>query len=168
MDNYDEPLFIDVTRGDKDLHKQVEEEIRELCQEQPFVVLATEGEGQPYNNLISFVISDDLKHAIFATPVQTRIYSLITSNNRVSLLFDNRNEKPENINHFKALTAVGTASILKERSQIEQWSELLIRKHSYLEKFVRASSTGLILVDVARYYFVRKFQEVFELNPDNY
>ncbi len=58
-DIYDEPIFFDVTNGDtENAMAQVESEIRELSLEQPFAVLATQGEGQPYTNLISFAVSE--------------------------------------------------------------------------------------------------------------
>ncbi len=166
MREYDEPLFVDVTRGKtEDGRNQVEAEIRELCSEQPFAVLATQGDGQPYTNLISFAFSENFEHLVFATPAQTRKYVLISKNNKVSLLIDNRDRYPESINLIRAVTVTGKAKILEDPEQIEKWSGLLVKKHSYLEKFIKSSTSGLILVDIIRFFYVRRFQEVYQWIP---
>ena len=163
---YDEPEFVDVVLGKvDDGGRQVEAEIKELCREQPFAVLATQGEGQPYTNLISFAVSDDLKNLVFSTPSQTRKYSLITKNKKVSLMIDNRADQPESINLIRAVTVTGTARSLEEVQELEYWSRLLIDRHSYLDNFIKSPSSSLILVDIIRFFYVRRFQEVYQWIP---
>ncbi len=59
--DYDEPEFIDVTKGRaENIGDQIVGEIRDLCFRQPFAVLSTQGDGQPYTNLISFALTRSL------------------------------------------------------------------------------------------------------------
>ena len=163
---YDEPDFVNVVLGrDEDDGRQVVDEIRELCENQPFAVLATQGGGQPYTNLISYAVSEDLKHLVFSTPSQTRKFSLIVKNKRVSLMIDNRADQPESINLIRAVTVTGTARPLEEPQELERWSRLLINRHSYLDKFINSPSSSLILVDIIRFFYVRRFQEVYQWIP---
>jgi nitroimidazol reductase NimA-like FMN-containing flavoprotein (pyridoxamine 5'-phosphate oxidase superfamily) len=164
--DYDEPMFIDLASCEKGCPEdQIEMEIRTLCLEQPFAVLATQGEGQPYTSLISFAVSDDLKHLAFSTPAQTRKYNLIIKNSKVSILVDNRSQQPESINLISGVTITGRARALTDTVEIDNWSRLLIEKHSYLQKFVKSPSSSLIVVDTVRFFYVRRFQEVYQWTP---
>ncbi len=164
--DYDEPIFVDVASCEKAcVDTEIEEEIRALCLEEPFAVLATQGGGQPYTSLISFTMSDDLKHLVFSTPTQTRKYSLIVANSNVSLMIDNRSRQPESINHICGLTITGRARVLSAAEEIAKWQPLLTAKHSYLQKFVKSSSSSLILVETVRFLYVRRFQEVYQWVP---
>ena len=164
--NYDEPKYIRKTEGIEDKDQPIRESIKELCESQSFAVLATQGQGQPYTSLIGFATNDDMRYVVFATPKQTRKYSLLEEDNRVSLMVDNRAQQPDSINFISALTITGNGRILNDAEEIETWSGLLTEKHPYLSSFVRSSSTAVILVEVYRYYYVRRFQEVFEWIPN--
>ena len=164
---YDEPEFIDVTKGRVDnIGEQIVSEIRDLCFGQPFAVLSTQGDGQPYTNLISFAFNEGLDRFVFATPAQTRKYTLICRNGKVSLLIDNRAQQPESINLIRAATVTGKARVLEEPAEVDQWAALLIKRHSYLEKFIKSPTSGLILVEVIRFFYVRRFQEVYQWIPN--
>ncbi len=166
-DQYDEPNFTDVIPGRiEDDKNRVEAEIRALCFEQPFAVLATQGEGQPYTNLISFAISKELGHLVFSTPAQSRKFDLISKNKKASLLIDNRSRQPKSINLISAVTITGTARALEDAQESERWSGLLIKRHNYLEKFIKSPSSTLILVDIFRFFYVRRFQEVYQWSPE--
>lgn len=166
---YDEPEFIDVTKGQADLvSDQIVCEIKDLCFGQPFAVLSTQSDSQPFTNLISFAFNEDLDRFVFATPAQTRKYSSISRNGKVSLLIDNRAEQPDSINQIRAATVTGRAKILEDPKEIELWSTVLIKRHSYLEKFIKSPSSGLILVDVIRFFYVRRFQELYQWKPGNH
>ncbi len=167
MNNYyDEPDYVDVVTGRvENTRGQVEAEIRELCLEQPFAVLATQGEGQPYTNLISYALSADLRHLVFSTPSQTRKYHLINKNKKISLLIDNRSQQPESINLIRAITITGSARPLTDPEEIDRWAGFLIKRHHYLDKFIKSPSSSLILVDIIRFFYVRRFQEVYQWVP---
>ena len=53
---YDEPLFIDVQKNSPEGEeaKVLEDDIRNLCESQPFAVLATQGKSISNASLISF------------------------------------------------------------------------------------------------------------------
>lgn len=167
--DYDEPMFIDVKRkGAEDEGKDDDKTInamKDLLEDQSFAVLSTQGTEQPYSSLISFASTEDLECIIFATPIQTRKFNLIKQNQKVSLLVDNRSNQPDSINEISALTAIGNVEILTEKGDIEHWSKLLIDKHKYLNDFIKASSTAIIVIKVSKYFYVRRFQEVFEWSP---
>ncbi len=165
--NYDEPMFIE--KPDKinsDEEKNVKNSIKELLSYESFAVLSTQGEGQPYSSLICFAFSDDLKKIVFATPTATRKFNLISKSDRVSILVDNRSTNPDSLNQISALTLTGKASILKAEDESEYWRDALINSHPYLEAFVKSPTTGIIVVDVCRYFYVKRFQEVIEWSPN--
>ena len=147
------------------VEKTIEASIRELCQGENFAVLATQGEGQPYTSLIGFVVTPDLKYVAFATPKQTRKYFLLEANKRVAFMVDNRASQPGSINYISAVTITGNARFLTEAEEEEHWGKMLIDKHPYLADFVKSSATALVVVEVFRYFYVRRFQEVAEWVP---
>ena len=167
--DYDEPMFIDVKRNktdDKDKNESlIINSMKELLEDQSFAVLSTQGKDQPYSSLISFATTEDLQCIIFATPIQTRKFNLIKQNQKVSLLVDNRSKQPDSINKISALTAIGNVEILTEKDDIDKWSDFLIDKHKYLNNFINAESTAIILIKVSKYFYVRRFQEVVEWSP---
>ena len=127
---YDEPMYIDVEKGTPNEDESIETEIRKLCEEQSFAVLATQGEGQPYASLIGFASSQDLKYLVFATPKETRKFSLLEKNSHVSFLLDNRSTQPDSINLVSALTVTGRVRVLSDKEEMEAWSKILVRKHA--------------------------------------
>lgn len=163
--DYDEPRYIDIKREDKSNKKKAVELIKELCKEQLFGVLATQGQGECYNSLISFETSGDLSKIVFATPINTKKFDFIKQNDSVSILIDNRSSNPESINDIAAVTVMGRVKILKEKQEIDRWSKALVDKHNYLEKFIGAPTTAIILMEVSKYYYVSSFQEVVEWDP---
>jgi nitroimidazol reductase NimA-like FMN-containing flavoprotein (pyridoxamine 5'-phosphate oxidase superfamily) len=163
--DYDDPRFVNVVSGKGNAEAEVLAEIKALCHDQPFAVLATEGEGQPYTSLISFAVSEDLKKIVFSTPAGTRKFNLIANNNKVSVMIDNRSDQPESINLIRGLTITGQARVLKDPGEIEQWSRALTAKHNYLYKFVKSPTSSLILIEANHFFYVRRFQEVYQWIP---
>lgn len=166
--DYDEPKFIDVVSCENHgTETEILAEIKGLCQDEPFAVLATQGEGQPYLSLISFAISENLRQIAFSTPSQTRKVTLISGNDKVSLMIDNRSRQPESINLICGLTITGKARVLDEPDEINKWGRALTAKHSYLKRFVESTTSNLILVEAIRFFYVRRFQEVYQWTPGN-
>lgn len=149
----------------KEIEKKTEDSIRELCQEEKFAVLATEGKSQPYASLVSFVTSLDLKYIAFATSKHTRKYSLLEENKRVAFVIDNRGEKSNRIDYISSITVTGKSKILTDPEEEKKWKELLTDKHPYLSDFVKSPEVAIIVVEVFRYFYVRRFQEVLEWIP---
>ena len=164
---YNEPKYINVKRDSVSKHDQLENSkgiIKELCDDQAFGVLATQGNNDCYNSLISFAVNENYTQMVFATPIDTKKLDLIKKNSGVSVLIDNRNNNPKDINDIVAATIIGEASILSDEDKT-YWSNLLIEKHSYLETFIEAPSTVIVKIEISKYYFVGSFQEVIEWSP---
>ena len=163
---YDEPMFIDVTSCDTACSgHEILSEIKKMCDQQNFAVLATQGDGQPYTSLISFSITNDLKKIYFSTPSQTRKFSLLEKNNQVSLLIDNRSDLPDGLNQISGLTITGTARIVAEDFEKKEASFHLLEKHPYLKKFISSETTKIIEITAEHFYYVRRFQEVYQWSP---
>jgi nitroimidazol reductase NimA-like FMN-containing flavoprotein (pyridoxamine 5'-phosphate oxidase superfamily) len=154
--------------GEMEMHnteKPLEEAIRELCEGESFAVLATQGDRQPYASLIGFATSRNLTHLVFATPKQTRKYALLEKNNLVALLVDTRSSQPDSLDYLSALTITGKSEILSNPEEKNKWSALLAEKHPYLREFLASPDTAIVVVEVSKYVYVRRFQEVSEWIP---
>ena len=164
--NYDEPMFTEVVRCEKDCTtNEVEQQIRQLCQEQSFAVLATQGDGQPYTSLIAFATNEALSELVFCTPVQTRKFHLLQRNTQVSVMIDNRSNQPDSINLISGLTMTGRATVPEDPATIQTWETLFLRKHPYLKGFVQSPNASLVVVEAVRFFYVRRFQEVYQWIP---
>lgn len=166
--DYNKPLYINV-RKDKissDEKKfKAREFIRKMLENEAFGVLAANEDKIAYTSLITFASSEDLKKLAFATPIDTKKFKIIEKNNNISILIDNRSDNKANINDIVAITSLGKAKILKDKDEIDKWSKILIDKHSYLDDFIRAGTSSIVLVDISKYYYVTSFQEVIEWIP---
>ncbi|MGF1612584.1 MAG: pyridoxamine 5'-phosphate oxidase family protein [Gammaproteobacteria bacterium] len=140
-------------------------QIRRLVMAQPYAVLCTQGQSQPYGSLVAFAATDDLRYLLFATPSTTRKFRLLRECQRVALLIDNRSEGTKDIMALEALTATGRSSEVTKGPEFPYWSGLLIGRHPYLESFVLAPSVALIRLEIFRYLHVVRFQEVQEWLP---
>ena len=126
-----------------------EQLIKEVVNTQYFAVLNSVGEGQPYSNLVSFAITDDLKSLVFITDQNTRKYRNIKENNHVSLLIDNRTNQPSDFVKATAITVIGTA-----REELDSKSNLqavFLKRHPQLQQFADEPQNSLILVKVSEY-----------------
>jgi len=142
---------------------QWREALSELLKTQPLGVLCTHNDGQPYGSLVAVVATDDLRHILFATTRATRKYANLTADHRVGILIDNRSNEPEDLRLAMAATATGTAVELHGADR-RQATAVYLRKHPQLAEFVAAPSCALMRIDVEKYYIVRHFQNVMELD----
>ncbi|MDY0234728.1 MAG: pyridoxamine 5'-phosphate oxidase family protein [Gudongella sp.] len=166
--DYDKPEYIDVKRnaiGDNEKRDSAIKLMKEILSSQSFGVLATNGDNECYTSLISFACGADFTTLAFATPVETKKFNMIKKNNGVSILIDNRSNNENSINDIAAVTCIGLAKVLKEKEEVEKWSKVLINKHSYLDDFINADTTAIVLVEISKYYYVTSFQEVLEWSP---
>ena len=123
--------------------------LKEVVGTQYFAVLNSLGNGIPYSNLISFAVTDDLKSLVFLTDRNTRKYRNINENNNISLLIDNRTNKPSDVAQAIAITVIGKAhEEIANRSRLQA---LFLTRHPYLEQFVDDPNNALILVKVSEY-----------------
>jgi len=146
-------------------HIELHERIRSLVDGQPYAVLCTQGGGQPYGSLVAFAATHDLKAMVFATPVTTRKFRLLTECDRVAMLIDNRSLCQSDITQLEAVTATGRAIRIERRPDAEPWVKLLLDRHPYMKAFLDAQTTALFMVEILRYLHVVRFQEVNEWIP---
>jgi len=139
--------------------------IRRLLDGQLYGVLCTQGQGQPYGSLVAYAMSPELDSAVFATQKATRKYSLLSECPHVALVVDNRSALPGQLMDVEAVTATGHAHEVATGPAFEQWSRLLIDRHTYLDQFVRSASCGLFRIDIVLYLHVTRFQEVRQWVP---
>jgi len=141
---------------------QLKKILKDLFRVQLFASLATLQNGRPYNNLVAYTVTDDLKSILFVTNRETRKYANLTSNNNVSVLIDSRSNQDSDFRNAVAVTAAGTAEEVSD-SQKEALLQLYLVKHHSLEKFANSPGSALFKVSVRKYFIVRNFQEVMEL-----
>ena len=87
----DEPLLESAAPGKPSVNASNEDHalrdlVARLVREQPYAVLCTQGEGQPYGSLVALAVTDDLSSAVFATPITTRKYRLLWDCDHVALV----------------------------------------------------------------------------------
>ena len=110
MSQSDEPLFDqdDIAHGPVPASDPaVRVRIRHLLDEQPYAVLCVQGGGQPYGALVAVAFSEDLQHAVFSTPIETRKYRLLSQCSHVALVIDDRSKKADVSLRFEALVLQG-------------------------------------------------------------
>ena len=128
---------------------QPEQLLKEVVDTQYFAVLNTVGEGQPYSNLVAFAIAEDLKSLVFVTERDTRKYRNIKANNSISLLIDNRSNRPSDIVQAVAITVIGKA--IEESNKKGNLLAIFLKRHPQLQQFVDNPNSALILVTVSEY-----------------
>jgi nitroimidazol reductase NimA-like FMN-containing flavoprotein (pyridoxamine 5'-phosphate oxidase superfamily) len=136
--------------------------IRNLLESQRLAVLSTQDHGQPYCNLIAIAATEDLRYLLFATTRATRKYANLMADSRVAVLVDNRRNDPSDFAEAAALTALGKAWEVHGVER-QQFLEVYLRKHPYLEEFAAAPTCALLRVKVEKYLVVTRFQEVKEI-----
>jgi len=164
----DEPLFRrDEEPGSVPIGSRsgLETRIRTLVERQPYGVLCTQSESQPYGALVAFAFSDDLKQAVFATPIATRKYRILSECDHVALVVDSRPDHPDDFMSVEAVTATGRATLLAQGAECSQWAGLLVARHRYLESFVASPSCALFRIEIVRFFHVARFQEVRQWRP---
>jgi nitroimidazol reductase NimA-like FMN-containing flavoprotein (pyridoxamine 5'-phosphate oxidase superfamily) len=166
MNNIDEPLLESSGTGKPPSPEpRLRERIARLVQGEPFAVLCTQGEEQPYGSVIAFAVSDDLGRMAFCTSRPTRKYSLLSRCRRVALVIDNRNKFQHDTRRVEAVTVTGVATELTSGDEHACWLEDLESRHPYLQEFLASPSCALFRVDVVRYLHVTRFQEVRQWLP---
>jgi hypothetical protein len=168
MPNVDEPFFNsdeDETPRIQTPEPSLRDRIQELATGQPYAVLCTQGQGQPYGALVAFAFTEDLSKAVFATPVATRKYRLLCECDHVALVIDNRPQHIDDLMEVEAFTATGRAVLVERGPDFDCWGRLLVERHPYLKQFVAAPSCALFLVHIIRFLHVARFQEVNQWIP---
>jgi uncharacterized pyridoxamine 5'-phosphate oxidase family protein len=133
---------------------ETKELLRQIVGAQRFAVLATLSNQQPYSNLVAFAVSDDLRHILFATNRDTQKYRNILSNNKITLLIDNRSNSQSDFTRALAITVIGIAGELtgERRGDLVQ---SYLNKHTSLKEFLQRPDVAIIRVLVTDYILAR-------------
>ncbi len=166
----DEPLLESAASGKPSLDDCTEDHalrnlVARLVREQSYAVLCTQGGGQPYGSLVALAVTEDLGRAVFATPITTRKYRLLSECEHVALVIDSRSRSIEDMMRIEAVTATGRARQVVPGDEFEHEVAVLLGRHPQLELFVRSPTTALFRVDIIRYFHVTRFQEVRQWTP---
>jgi hypothetical protein len=91
---------------------------------------------------------------------------MLTRNDRVAMLIDNRPDRVGDFMNTEAVTVTGRARHIAGGKEFQRWAELLLARHPYLRSFVHADTSALFQVDTVRFLHVMRFQEVSQWVPD--
>ncbi len=141
------------------------EQIGRLVRERPYGVLCTQARSQPYGSLVALGSTDDLTAFVFATPTATRKYRLLSECDHVALVIDSRSGAPGELMDVEAVTVTGRARQVPRGPEFDRCAGLLRGRHPHLASFVHAESSALFRIDVIRYFYVCRFQEVRQWVP---
>ncbi len=139
--------------------------IIKLVRSQSYGVLCTTGKEHAYGSLLAYATVGDLSSIIFATPTTTRKYQLLKEQPKVAFLIDNRDTTQHNFMQVEAITAMGIATQLEKNELNKPIIDFLTAKHPYLSNMLNAESFVLFKMQVLRYFYVTRFQEVMEWAP---
>jgi len=126
-----------------------EELLREILSTQYFAVLNTIGQGLPHSNLVSFAATKDLKSLVFVTGRNTKKYRNVQNNQNISLLIDNRTNRPSDTSQAIAIAAIGIAR--EEMDNRSLLRDIFLARHPQLRHFVEAPDSAIMLVTIRKY-----------------
>lgn len=135
--------------------------IRRLLNAENLGVLATREVLTPYQSLVAFAASADLKRIYFATEIETRKHANLAKSPHVSMLIDDRCNAAGDFKRGTAVTALGRAEPVKSWS-LEKVRRLYLRKHPSLEGFIKSPTCRMFQINVNTYFLVTEFQKVTE------
>ena len=145
--------------------EEAKKTLRELFSKQSLGVLASVGEVYPRTNLVAFVVFDDLKKMLFATPRFTRKYCNVKKNPQVSVLVDNRSNDVADFTDAVAVSVFGDAvEVIEDR---QKYLDIYLAKHPYLDKFVASPTCVFFEIQVKYYDIISRFQNVRILEMEN-
>ncbi len=140
------------------------ETLHDLFRSQKLAVLATGGSAHPHTSLVFFTATADLGQLVFVTSRNTRKFTNLETDGRVSVLIDNRRNLPADFAEGVAVSAAGTCRVV-EGAERDRLAHLHLRQHPTLENFLAEPATAVIAVDVETYGLVSRFQDVAEFRP---
>jgi heme iron utilization protein len=138
----------------------IRDSIQALLHTTAFAVLATESAGQPHTSLIAITPFDDGRRLVFATYRNTRKFTNLMQNQRVSVLVDGRCRNSANgaLTGF-ILSAVGRAQEV-DTNACHDLLDGHLQRHPDLVAFTQTPDCVLLEVVVASYQVVRGIDDV--------
>lgn len=138
----------------------IRDSIQSLLTTTGFAVLATEGAGQPHTSLVAITALDEGQRLVFATYRNTRKFSNLVQNQRVSVLMDGRSrQSPQGTAASFVMSAVGQVQAINAATQPCLLGAHL-HKHPDLATFMQDPDCVLLEVVVEAYQVVRGIDDV--------
>ena len=131
-----------------------------------FAVLATESAGTPHTSLIAFTVIGGWRQLLFATYRDTRKYSNLMHNDRVSILVDGRNIGTADDQQGFVVTAVGKARDIGALELVAA-HQAHLQRHPDLAAFMQSPDCVLLGVAVEAYQVVRGIDDVVWWSADD-
>jgi len=144
---------------------QVTQLLSDLFSSQKLAVISTQGDGQPYSNLVAFAETGDLKQLLFVTNRNTRKYYNIKGDRRAAMMIDSRTNQMSDFQNAIAVTAIGIAMEMLENDR-DAASKVFLRKHPHLVDFLNGPDSALISLKI-RDYVIASFTEVRTINVED-
>lgn len=142
--------------------KNVRKKIATLLTGQKLGILATLGKDYPYQSIVAFAGSRDMKHILFATKRATSKYRNLKDRSKVSVFIDNRSNRETDFIDAIGMTALGDARELHKAAR-KKLAAFFLRKHPSLEGFLASPDCALFSIKVRAYYVVWHFHQVMEV-----
>ncbi len=150
-----------------DMDAGLRERVTKLVENQLVGVLSTTSKGKPYSCLVSFRFTEDLGCVIFATRRDRLKYRMMMENHNVCMIFDDRENRPDDFQRVTSLTVLGTAAETENKER-RKYMDFLLEKHPYLSDFVRSEDTAIMKVTVDWLYIVTDFESVTKVRSDSF
>ena len=136
--------------------------LADLYSNQLFAVLGTRGARDPYLSIVAFAVTKDYKSLIFATKRNRLKYWNLKHNPRVTLMIDDRKNKPSDFNGTTSVTIIGDAEDVSGESR-QKMAKLLLDRHPDLRSFVESDDCSVVKVNVQKMYIVSDFESVVKI-----
>ncbi|MDP2000700.1 MAG: pyridoxamine 5'-phosphate oxidase family protein [Rhodoferax sp.] len=133
--------------------------VEQILETTGFAVLATESGGTPHTSLIAFTVIGGWRQLIFATYRDTRKYSNLMQNDRVSILVDGRHICTADDQQGFVVTAIGKAQDIVA-TELTAAHQAHLTRHPDLAAFMQSPDCVLLGVVVEAYQVVRGIDDV--------
>ncbi|BBD09556.1 pyridoxamine 5'-phosphate oxidase family protein [Desulfovibrio ferrophilus] len=121
----------------------------QLLADNDLLVLATTGPQGPHTSLMAYAASQDGREVYLVTAEDSRKWTNIQSDPRVSLMIDDRVQKlPNDRESIHALTISGEHDPLSDGPEAERVRALLLGRHPQLELFLSRPEGRLLRIRV--------------------
>ncbi|NLD94659.1 MAG: pyridoxamine 5'-phosphate oxidase family protein [Fibrobacter sp.] len=141
--------------------EQAKEKLIRMLHEHDFGVLATSGTEYPYTSLVTIYVSDDCQYLLFPTLRETHKYANLCRDIHVSVLLDNRSIPDVTGNKRYAISVLGIAHEVSERT-VSSCKERFLGRHPNLGEFLSKSGTALVQVTFNKIILVEEFGIITE------
>ncbi len=131
------------------------ERIKAFLKEKDMCVLATTLEGKPHCSLMAYMTDEEAEWIYMVTHRSTTKYTNLLSNEKVSLLVDNRSEGVSGDRaNLKALTVHGTFHAVEDREMRDRILEQVRQRHPHMQDFLNNPEAEIISVRASSFLFL--------------